>query len=85
MSHWPKGQWRARCAAEQGAIANSSESVMVQPVMSREHFLTGVTLLKTESCLLPRAESRTRQGKNRAVMKMGIVLSLAKLESMERT
>lgn len=65
MSLWPEGHWRARCTAQQGAIADSSESVVVQPVMSREHFLTGVTLIKTESCLLPGAESRMRQGKNR--------------------
>lgn len=48
MSLWPEGQWSARCTAQQGAIADSTESVV-----SREHFLTGVTLLKTESYLLP--------------------------------
>lgn len=62
MSCWPQGEWRARCTTEQGAIANSSKPVMLQPLMSREYFLTGVTLIKTESCLLPRAESRTRAG-----------------------
>lgn len=85
MSCWPEGEWRARCTAEQGAIANSSKSVMLQVVMSREYSLTGVTLIKTESCLLSRAKSRMRQGKNGAVMKARIVLSPAELESKERT
>lgn len=52
--------------------------------MSREYFLTGVTLIKTESFLLHRTE-RTRQGRNGGSDGDRTLLSPEKSESGEGT